>query len=193
MNILLPVFYVSTTLIIVFTATSYLLKIDLWPTPDKPLRTSLFLILGNLWIIANLYLAFILSIQQPSYLIFQSIIWKLLATLMISLSIILSLWAWKVFGLKRILGFKINKIITDGPYRYMRHPQYFAIALATLGLAILINTSYMLVFSISTIITFYLIALFEERKLSSIFGEEYMRYRRKTSLISLFIRKRKRT
>ncbi len=75
----------------------------------------------------------------------------------------------------------------------MRHPQYFAIALATLGLAILINTSYMLVFSISTIITFYLIALFEERKLSSIFGEEYMRYRRKTSLISLFIRKRKRT
>ncbi len=110
---------------------------------------------------------------------------------MISFSITLSFWAWRVFGLSRIFGLKIDRIIDYGPYKYMRHPQYFSLTLGVLGLVLLFNTVYMLVFAVSTIVVFYFIALFEERKLLTLFGKNYEMYRRRTPFFPIYPMRRK--
>ena len=111
------------------------------------------------------------------------------------------LWIWFLFlGIVLVvsaitfgkLTMKINKIrglakgksqlITDGPYKIMRHPMYTSWAVSFLGLAIIFDSF------IALLITPFLILLLElegflEEKYLLIpqFGEKYENYRQKTS------------
>lgn len=171
-------YYFSIVAIALFVLIIYILKLDLWPTPEKPKTSLLFSIFGNIWLALNLLAAIYLSLVNPKGLFFTGLWWKIVAILLGLFGAGLSLWAWVTFKtVRRLLGMEINLLVTWGPYRYTRHPQYFSIMLITVALAILFNTIQLLLFAVSTTVTFYIVAIMEENKLEKIFGLEYQRYK----------------
>ena len=73
------------------------------------------------------------------------------------------------------------KLVTNGLYRYVRHPLYAA-GLLFIWLAPLMSVNSLILF---TSLTIYIIvgAFFEERKLSREFGQEYLDYRSVTPML----------
>ena len=180
MNLQLPLlYYTSITAVVVFASLIYLLRVDLWPSPEKPRRALFFSLLGNAWLLTNLAMAVYLSLVEPVPLFFtDSIMWKIIAVILIGIASSITVWAIAFFrSMRRIFGMEVVKIITEGPYRYTRHPQYFAVILYTLALFFLLNTLQALFYALSTSISFYITALMEERKLSLLFPEEYPPYK----------------
>jgi protein-S-isoprenylcysteine O-methyltransferase Ste14 len=72
-----------------------------------------------------------------------------------------------------------TRIVAHGPYRFSRNPMYFGFALLTLGLAILVNSAWMLLaVPIGLVLIDRLVITREERYLERKFGEEYLNYKR---------------
>ena len=71
-----------------------------------------------------------------------------------------------------------TRIVVGGPYRFTRNPMYLSMALLVLGIAFWLNTLWILVALIPTllIIQFGVIQR-EEAYLAKKFGEEYLRYK----------------
>jgi protein-S-isoprenylcysteine O-methyltransferase Ste14 len=71
-----------------------------------------------------------------------------------------------------------SALITDGPYRFSRNPTYLSLTLLCLGLAIVLDSGWVLIL---LILVFLLMNLWvvrrEERHLEAKFGEQYLRYR----------------
>ncbi len=187
-------YFISTASVAVFVLVVYFLRISLWPTPSNPRRIILFNVLGNGWLLANLAMAVYLSIASPIPLIFTSPAWSAVAAILAVAGLAISLWAFTTFRtMRRIFGMEIPRLVTEGPYKYMRHPQYFSILLWTLAATILFNTLQMLVYAVSTSLAFYMAGFMEERKLEELFGEQYRRYRERTPVIPFMSFRRKRS
>jgi protein-S-isoprenylcysteine O-methyltransferase Ste14 len=80
-------------------------------------------------------------------------------------------------------------LVTDGLHKFVRHPLYLGTFLFLWGLLLLIPIWSLLV--VNMVITIYtLIGIhLEEKKLISIFGEQYLDYRKKVPMIWPFMRK----
>jgi protein-S-isoprenylcysteine O-methyltransferase Ste14 len=74
-----------------------------------------------------------------------------------------------------------HKVITEGPYRWIRHPAYAGMILIYAGIIMSIGTwlGALLTFSIVTISLLYRIRV-EERTLLDAFGDEYRDYMKQT-------------
>jgi protein-S-isoprenylcysteine O-methyltransferase Ste14 len=71
-------------------------------------------------------------------------------------------------------------IVTRGLYRFTRNPMYIGFALLTLGLAILVDSAWMLLaLPIGLILIDRIVVAREERYLERKFGEEYLNYKRR--------------
>jgi protein-S-isoprenylcysteine O-methyltransferase Ste14 len=72
-----------------------------------------------------------------------------------------------------------TRIVAHGLYRYSRNPMYIGFALWTLGLAILVDSAWMLLaVPIGLVLIDRLVITREERYLERKFGEEYLNYKR---------------
>ena len=75
-------------------------------------------------------------------------------------------------------------LVVQGPYRYVRHPLYFAVLLLALGLALLFDYTPLFITTILLFLWFSLVvAPFEERELKAIFGQDYEEYARQVPKI----------
>jgi protein-S-isoprenylcysteine O-methyltransferase Ste14 len=73
-----------------------------------------------------------------------------------------------------------TRIVAHGVYRFTRNPMYVGFALCTLALAILVDSTWMLLaVPIGLVLTDRLIVTREERYLERKFGEEYLTYKRR--------------
>lgn len=72
-----------------------------------------------------------------------------------------------------------QKLVTCGPYRYMRHPSYLGYFLMFFGLLFLWSNLFTLI-PLSAIPGYYSVALEEEKLLIYRFGTEYLEYQRRT-------------
>ncbi len=83
-------------------------------------------------------------------------------------------------GIRQISGKSKNMLITKGAYGIVRHPLY------TGGIIILFTKIYMTQFDLTAfvLVSFYSItgALIEEKRLISIYGEEYRKYQQEVSM-----------
>ena len=75
-----------------------------------------------------------------------------------------------------------GKLVNDGIYRYIRHPQYLGFLLLTLGMNIQYTTVLTLIMWPLLIVLYYRLAIIEEKEVEEKFGEEYSQYKQKTPM-----------
>ncbi len=69
-------------------------------------------------------------------------------------------------------------LITDGPYRFSRNPSYVSLTLLYLGVGIILNNGWILLFVVPVLLVMDLwVVRKEERHLETEFGEDYLRYK----------------
>jgi protein-S-isoprenylcysteine O-methyltransferase Ste14 len=73
-----------------------------------------------------------------------------------------------------------TKVISDGAFRYVRHPLYSACLLFYLGLAVSTASIFSLAFFVVIFFFYNYLGSFEERLLDEKFGEQYKQYKRRT-------------
>jgi methanethiol S-methyltransferase len=114
------------------------------------------------------------------WLYFTSVI-QLLAVAVLVIGV-LQTDVWSFIGLRQILDAKSDeKIVTNGLYRYVRHPLYSAgLAFIWLMPAMTLNR-----FILYLCLTSYIFigVYFEERKLVREFGQDYLEYRASTPML----------
>jgi len=87
---------------------------------------------------------------------------------------------------------RTEALIITGPYRYVRHPLYFALVILILGWALLLDVSFLLFSTILLLLCFnFVVAPFEEEELRAIFGEQYEQYAKKVPRMIPFTKRRK--
>lgn len=75
-----------------------------------------------------------------------------------------------------------GRLVTEGVYSYMRHPQYTGFILMTLGLLIHWATLPLLVMWPLLAVQYYRLAKNEEEEMVTLFGERYIEYRRRVPM-----------
>ena len=69
-------------------------------------------------------------------------------------------------------------IVSSGPYRFSRNPLYLAMAVFTVGVALLVNSGWGLTLVAPAVIAIHYLAIaLEERYLEGKFGDDYRSYR----------------
>lgn len=86
-----------------------------------------------------------------------------------------------VFGWRKIHTAK-GKLVNDGIYRYIRHPQYLGFLTLTLGMNIQYTTIPTLLMWPILIVLYYRLAMQEEKEVEEKFGQEYRQYKEKTPM-----------
>lgn len=86
-----------------------------------------------------------------------------------------------IAGWKRIYQAK-DELVTDGIYRYIRHPQYTGIILITFGMLVHWPTLITLLMWPILILAYYYLAKKEEKEIEKKFGESYLDYKRKVPM-----------
>lgn len=75
-----------------------------------------------------------------------------------------------------------GELVTDGIYRYVRHPQYLGLIIVTVGLLIQWPTLLTLFMWPALMIMYYRLAKREENDATITFGERYEEYKRRTPM-----------
>ena len=79
-----------------------------------------------------------------------------------------------------------GKLVTDGIYAYIRHPQYAGFMLMTLGLLVHWATLPLLIMWPILTFLYYRLAKREEKEMEKEFGNQYLEYKRTTSMFIPF-------
>ena len=99
----------------------------------------------------------------------------------------LSLLGLAVFavGATQIYTAKLRKtgLVSTGLYRIVRHPQYIALTFFSLGILLTWGRAIAYVAAFAMMLLYYHLTKLEERKCVALFGENYERYRERTSFI----------
>lgn len=69
-------------------------------------------------------------------------------------------------------------IVTSGPYRYSRNPMYLSLTLIFLGLALTVNSGWLILMGVPVLVFMHVGVIFrEERYLEDKFGQVYLDYK----------------
>jgi protein-S-isoprenylcysteine O-methyltransferase Ste14 len=100
---------------------------------------------------------------------------------------------WSIRVLGRLFSSTVviregHRLMTDGPYKHLRHPSYTGAFAAIVGVPVLLRAPFSIVVAILAMGSAYIYRIaVEERALVAEFGEEYSRYRRRTSRLIPFV------
>ncbi len=82
-----------------------------------------------------------------------------------------------------------HRIIREGPYAYVRHPAYLSMIMNGLGLCLIPNAYYSLIFAFIIYVPAYIIRIvLEERIFLKELGEKYLNYKREVPALLPFVK-----
>ena len=87
---------------------------------------------------------------------------------------------WRRFSTAMVLGRDASTLVTDGPYRWSRNPQYVTYLLLPVGYALTGSAVMAWVGVALLLVLVHLTVLVEEEHLEGRFGDRYRAYRRAT-------------
>ena len=94
--------------------------------------------------------------------------------------------AIKRINVKEKIG-RSESLVIVGPYKYVRHPQYFGVVMLIFGLGLLSSFTFLFFASLFSFLWFRFVLIpFEEKELLAIFGEQYKNYMRQVPSIFPF-------
>ncbi len=103
---------------------------------------------------------------------------------------VIGLWAFYVMGLRQVKVFPEvagqTKLIVRGPYRWVRHPMYTSVLLATMAWELGSPLTYRIILWVGLLITLLIKLQYEERLLMERFPE-YEAYRGQTKRLIPFV------
>jgi protein-S-isoprenylcysteine O-methyltransferase Ste14 len=119
--------------------------------------------------------------DPKGWLPFNSVLLEIPGIILFFLGGLLVVVGWsKIFNAK-------DHLVTDGVYKYVRHPQYLGILIATLSLIIYRFSPISMMLWPVLVIIYYRLAKKEERDVEGKFGEKYREYRRNVSMLIPFV------
>lgn len=93
-------------------------------------------------------------------------------------------WVFRSIGKnisETVLTKRNHELVTEGPYRWVRHPLYSVALLELFSLSLLASNWFMILIGLIGVLVFRLIVIpIEEEKLVERFGREYEEYRERT-------------
>lgn len=103
----------------------------------------------------------------------------------------LQVWAYKTLGKnysQEVIISKKQEIVTSGPFKFVRHPQYISQLLSDIGAGVALASYLVLPMVILILIPLFVLrAILEEKLLLKRFPEEYKEYKKKTGFLIPFI------
>ena len=168
--LMLELFY-----ILMFILTIKLPGFRFWPPPSH--RSWQFF---ASWITASLVAVFFLflgTLDFDSFVFHQWARFPVVLGLFTCTSII-GTWAFLTFGLRATIGLG-DELITTGPYRYSRNPQYMSDSVSIFAYIVFTNSVMVLILGSLGIILNILAPFTEEPWLEERFGASYLEYRRR--------------
>jgi protein-S-isoprenylcysteine O-methyltransferase Ste14 len=103
----------------------------------------------------------------------------------------LQVWSYKTLGKnysQEVIISKKQELVTDGPFKIIRHPQYISQLLSDIGAGVALASYLVLPIVILILIPLFILrAILEEKLLLKRFSEEYKEYKKKTGFIIPFI------
>jgi len=95
------------------------------------------------------------------------------------------------FGWSRIFNAKDQKLVTDGLYNRVRHPQYLGILLACFGMIVYKFSPFSLMLFPVLVFIYYRLARKEEKVMEEKYGKEYFEYKSRVHMFLPFSLTRK--
>ncbi len=148
--------------------------------PDRPLWVRGIHDAGMLLSLLHLAAVFLLSVRSANF--------AMVGMLMYTVSVALFLSAIEAANRTRLQRSFVDhplpdRLITDGPYRWVRHPFYVGYIIGALAPAVAIDNPFVVVIS-GLMIAITVVAAFREERvwLSSAKGEAYREYSRRTGM-----------
>jgi protein-S-isoprenylcysteine O-methyltransferase Ste14 len=92
--------------------------------------------------------------------------------------VVMGFWGSATFSLRSTLGLG-DRLITTGPYKYTRNPQYIGDSLNIMGYMVLTNSWMVWIIGILGVMLNILAPFTEEPWLEEQFGKEYLEYKRR--------------
>lgn len=85
------------------------------------------------------------------------------------------------------------RLVTSGPYHWVRHPMYLVVILLFLGLGLMLASWFILLYTAAILLALWLLAVpREDARLAAMFGDAYERYRGRTGAFVPFVRTKRR-
>lgn len=150
-------------------------RLGVWPPPGRQSWQFWFI-----WSLAIVYIAGITAIGILDWGTFWLQHWSrfLVGGPLVVVGNWLGLWGVLTLGSHQSLGLA-GQLVTSGPYRYTRNPQYLGDILLLAGLILITNSLLFLVTALMGILWFALAPLAEEPWLRNQYGESYVEYCRR--------------
>jgi protein-S-isoprenylcysteine O-methyltransferase Ste14 len=147
-------------------------KLELW----RKIK-NYHIILGIFWLASSYALAFALFLSG----VHVSYGFGLYSSLFLAaVSILLFAWSEKHLSFEKSMSFDIKqsaKLVTTGPYMYIRHPRYLSIILFSFSLFLVSPSLFTAVIFAYILISHYIFTIIEERDLVKFFGKKYIEYK----------------
>lgn len=147
-------------------------KIRIWPPPEKRSWQFWFT-----WILAPIGMIGVpvIGILDMGTLGFNHWSRFLIGGSLILFAIPFAIWAIRMLSVHQTTGLK-GTLLTKGPYKYTRNPQYVADILLYTGIILVTNSFMALITGILVILWFVLTPFSEEPWLQQQFGKQYEEY-----------------
>lgn len=117
--------------------------------------------------------------------------YRLIGLLIFILFSWLQVWAYKIMGKnysQEVIISKKQELVTSGPFKFVRHPQYVSQLLSDIGAGVALASYLVLPMVILILIPLFILrAILEEKLLLKRFPEEYKEYKKKTGFLIPFI------
>ncbi len=140
---------------------------------------------------APLYLSLLAYMVNPEWMAWSSVpipAWLRWAAAAVGLGMLpLLVWVFRSIGRnisETVLTKADHALVTQGPYRWVRHPLYAAATAAFLSLGVVAANWFMMAMAVAALLGVRLIVVpREEAELTRKFGEAYREYRKRTGAL----------